>query len=193
MDIGDFMKLNKKIDDLLKRKDKIFIAIEGSCGSGKTTLAETLSKYYPATIFKTDDYFLPSIRKTKERLEEPGGNIDYERMKTEVFNHLNKDEISVRKFHCKTNILEESRMKQLQAVNIVEGVYSAHPYFKFEYDLIIFLDIDKETQLKRLEARNKALLSKFVNQWIPLENKYFKYFKIRNKANIILTLESSDL
>ena len=187
------MELNKKIDDLLKRKDKIFIAIEGSCGSGKTTLAEYLSCHYPTAVFRTDDYFLPPSRKTKIRLDEPGGNIDYERMKKEVFDQFHMSLISVRKFDCRTNILNESRTVQLQAVNIVEGVYSAHPYFQFEYDLIIFIDIDKEEQLKRLETRNKALLGKFINEWIPLEDKYFDYYEIRDKASIILTLESSDL
>jgi len=187
------MELIKNIDDLLKRKDKIFIAIEGSCGSGKTTLAEYLKKQYNAIVLQTDDYFLPAYRKTQDRLNVPGGNIDFERMKKEVFDQLDKKELFVRKYDCNDEVLRHKTKIQLSTVNIVEGVYSSHPYFEFKYDLTVFIDIDKEKQLKRLEARNSALLDRFINEWIPLEDRYFDYYNIRNNANIIITLESSDL
>ena len=50
-----------------------------------------------------------------------------------------------------------------------------HPTLIDEYDLILYLDIDKQTQLKRLVSRtkDKVILNKYLNEWIPLENIYF--------------------
>ena len=54
-------------------------------GSGKTTLANELSEMHNnIPIFHADDFFLLPELRTEERLNEPGGNIHYERMKAEV-------------------------------------------------------------------------------------------------------------
>ena len=79
-------KIKQKIDILLKenKKDIVIIAIDGMTASGKSTLAEELSQIYNSPIFHADDFFLPMELRTEERLNEPGGNIHYERMKKEI-------------------------------------------------------------------------------------------------------------
>ena len=84
----NFNALSSKIDDILKEKGRISIAIDGDCCSGKTTLAEKLSKKYGCDVVHTDDFFLPFSLRTKERYAEPGGNIHYERFILEVLPHL---------------------------------------------------------------------------------------------------------
>ena len=50
-----------------------------------------------------------------------------------------------------------------------------HPYLINDYDLTVFLQIDKAKQRKRIMERNGAImLERFVNEWIPLEDKYFE-------------------
>ena len=39
-------------------------------------------------------------------------------------------------------------------LNIIEGSYSLHPYFKDPYDLHIFMDIDPDSQMENIIKRN---------------------------------------
>jgi len=47
------------------------IAIDGCCGSGKTTLANKLAKELNASVFHMDDFFLQPHQRTEKRLSEP--------------------------------------------------------------------------------------------------------------------------
>ena len=67
---------------------------------------------------------------------------------------------------------------------ILEGVYSASIYFRELIDKIAYLYVDKETQLKRIN--NRSLKEKFINEWIPLEEKYFKHILIEEIVDIII-------
>lgn len=52
--------------------------------AGKSTLALLLSEQPDATIFHMDDFYLQGRQRTYERLNEVGGNVDYERFAKEV-------------------------------------------------------------------------------------------------------------
>ncbi len=100
MGIGDFMKIYEKIENQLKENKKVIIAIDGPSASGKSTLGELLQKKYDALTIHTDNYFLPLNRKTKARLAEIGGNIDYERIKSEIMDNLDDDYLKSDYFNC---------------------------------------------------------------------------------------------
>lgn len=73
------------IEEILKRKHRpVIIAIDGRCAAGKLTLALLLSEQPDATIFHMDDFYLQGRQSTYERLNEVGGNVDYERFAKEV-------------------------------------------------------------------------------------------------------------
>ena len=91
--------MKDRINQLLKEKESIVIAVDGMSGAGKTTYAEELATKLDANVIHMDDFFLPFSLRTKERYQTPGGNIHYERFKEEVLNHLKKD-FSYRKFDC---------------------------------------------------------------------------------------------
>ena len=55
--------------------DFTIFALEGKCTSGKSTISNKLNN---VTIIDVDDFFLPINKKTSERLNEIGGNIDYD-------------------------------------------------------------------------------------------------------------------
>lgn len=70
---------------------------------------------------------------------------------------------------------------------IVEGVYSCHPRFGNVYDFKIFLDIDEKEQRERILKRNgKEMLERFINEWIPKEELYFRTFGIQKNCELIL-------
>ncbi len=183
--------MNKKTEELIKslisNGKRIAIAIEGPCTSGKTTLAEEISQKFDCNVIHVDDFFLPFERKTTERLSEPGGNIDYERFSDEVVKNLKSDKIfTYGKFNCSEGKVTEQIEIIPDSLTIVEGVYSMHPYFGDIYDYRIFLDVSDETKIRRLKIRSPEKLDRFINEWIPMENKYFNECKIKEKCDMII-------
>ena len=68
----------------------------------------------------------------------------------------------------------------------MEGSYGLHPRFRNAYEkanaLAAFTAISPEEQLRRLKKRNPALLKRFREVWIPLENSYFQAYDIQSRA-----------
>ena len=183
--------IKQKIKSLLsnKEKDKIIIAIDGMTGSGKTTLSQELIKEYDnAPIFHADDFFLLPELRTEERLNEPGGNIHYERMKKEVINPLIEgkigDLIKYKPYNCRIQNFGEEKILKINKINIVEGSYCLNPYFGKYYDLSIFLRINQKEQIERLTKRAPKMIDNFINKWIPLEKKYHDAFNLCEKCDI---------
>lgn len=174
------------INKLLTEKEYIIIAIDGRCASGKTTLATKLQERLVCNIIHVDDFFLRPKKRTVERLSEPGGNVDYERLLEEVILPLEtKGECTYRPYNCKTQSLQSPVQVSLKPVTIIEGSYSCHPKLWERYDLRIFLTIDKKMQRERIESRNKENAEMFFQKWIPLEERYFTVFAIEERCDIV--------
>lgn len=166
------------IKEIEEKQSKI-IGIEGMCGAGKSTLGEVLHTVYPeSNLFHADDYFLQPHQRTAERFAEVGGNLDRERMKEEVIDHLRDEKgITYRRFDCSRQELLEPVHIPYKEMVIVEGSYCQHPYFGEPYDLKIFLQISKEEQKKRIIARNgEKMWKRFEEEWIPKELAYFEKY-----------------
>lgn len=177
----------------------IVIAIDGFCGSGKTTLANWLQHYLEknsisCNVISMDDFFLPLELRTKERLEQPGGNIHYERFLNQVLlplKQLNEDCIShfsYYPFECSHMGFSSSpTIIHKKMVTIIEGVYCMRPEFRSFYDYTIFMTISEELQKERIMARNGSVMfHKFESTWIPMEHLYFDYYKIPNCCNQVI-------
>lgn len=174
--------LIEKINKIYQQKGHVTIAIDGRCGSGKTTLANKLKAYFDCHIFHMDDFYLQEYQRTQERYNEPGGNVDRERFKKEVLEPLNnQQDVLYRPLDCSSMSISEGTVYPYKPINIIEGSYSCHPELIDDYDLTIFVDIDESLRHKRIEERNgKEALNMFVKKWIPLEEKYFSCFDIQN-------------
>lgn len=166
----------------------LLIAIDGKCGSGKTTLGFYLKRRFDANLFHMDDFFLQDSQRTEERLAETGGNVDYERFREEVLKPLlDGAPVCYRPFDCAVRSFREEELIFPAAVNIVEGSYSMHPYFGEPYDLKIFVDIDDENQIYNIRRRSgEQKLELFRKLWIPKETAYFKKFRIRENSDLII-------
>jgi len=136
-----------------------------------------------------DDFFLRPEQKTVKRIQEVGGNVDYERFKHEVLDKLKKNqEFKYQIYDCSQGRLTDYIKVSPKGLNIVEGVYSMHPTLRHYYDLKIFLCIDAETQSQRiLERSGKYMLQRFLNEWIPLENEYFSKMRISEICDLVIT------
>lgn len=179
-----------KIDSLLKSHDGIKVAIDGKSGSGKSTLSSLLNIIYNCNVFHMDDFFLRPELKTEERLKEVGGNVDYERFNQEIIGGLNSNlDFKYQIYDCKQMSLTKYVSVTPKKLNIIEGVYSMHKTLINNYDLKIFLDIAQEKQSLRILERNGSFMhKKFINEWIPKENQYFKEMKIDEQCDIIINV-----
>lgn len=162
------------IQQALQQKEPIIIAIDGPATSGKTTLAESLKEKFPISVVSMDHFFLPMNRKTPERLAEVGGNVDYERVEQQICKPFKLQELTqYEAFNCQT-ISYEQHFCTKSNVLVLEGVYALHPALQKYIDYELLLEISPSEQLARLSNRNTPeMVEKYINEWIPLENKYF--------------------
>ena len=182
-----FAQVSERIDLLLQQKDVLFVAIDGNCTAGKTTLTQRLAERYDCNVFHMDDFFLRPEQRTPERYEEAGGNVDYERFLQEVLLPLKEGGVfSYRPFDCSTFSLSAPIGVIPKKLNIIEGTYSQHPYFGHPYDLTVFLSVTEQVQRSRILERPAFLHQSFFEKWIPMEAKYFEAFRIRENADVIL-------
>ncbi len=179
-------RIRAAIEKLPKTTTPILIAIDGRCAAGKTTLAAKLQEALDCNVFHMDDFFLPPALRTPERLAQPGGNVEYERVYDEVLLPvMHSKAFSYRPYSCRLKRQTTPVSVLPKPINIVEGAYSCHPHLWDCYDLRIFLDISPSEQLRRIGARNgKEQLAIFQEQWIPLEERYFSAFQIRERCNL---------
>lgn len=175
-----------KIAEIYNSKGSVYVAIDGNCAAGKTTLAKQLAELFNCNLFHMDDFYLTPEKRTAERLNEPGGNVDRERFLSEVLVPLSRNEdIFYKAYDCGTQSFKETVRVTPKRVVITEGSYSCHPELYGYYDLHIFLSASPEVQMTRIVKRNgEADAENFKNKWIPLEDKYFDAFKIKEKCEL---------
>ena len=165
------------------------VAIDGRAASGKTTLAELISSVTGAGVIHMDDFFLPEELRTVERLASPGGNVHYERILKEVIPNLAAEKsFSYQIFDCEKMQINGLRRVAASQWKIVEGSYSHHPEFKNHMNLRIFCDIQVAEQMKRICRRDgDEAAAMFETRWIPMEEQYFKTFRTKESADIVIS------
>lgn len=180
------------LDRTLAEKPQILLAIEGGSASGKSTLADLLTAIYPDTaLFHADDFFLRPEQRTAARYAQPGGNLDRERLESEILAPISRNEAAIyRPFDCRALSLRKPVAVPPGRLNIVEGSYSLHPELARYYDLSVFLDVSPETQRSRILERNgPEWAQQFFDRWIPLEQTYFQQTDTRGRCALALKEE----
>ena len=189
--MNNLEKARQALDRALLENARVILALEGGAASGKTTLADQLSRHYAAPVIHMDDFFLPPQMRTQARFEIPGGNIHSERFNVQVAEPLRRDiPFSYDVFDCSKGQMDGKRTVGWDKLIIVEGVYSLHPLYRDIYTHGFFLRIDPALQERRLQARGEWLYQRFRSLWLPLERAYFTV--CRPDACCQLLLDSAD-
>lgn len=185
-----FTDLREYLENLSEvKKRPAILAIDGRCGSGKTTLGGMLASEWGAELFHMDDFYLQPHQRTPERLAEPGGNVDRERFLKEVLLKLCQGKpVEYRRFNCSDISFDPARTVAPKGIAIVEGSYACHPALREYYDRRIFVDIDPETQMERILRRNgPEAAERFRTVWIPLEETYFRECRVKDCCDLVTT------
>ena len=192
LDYARFLPLFAALAPLVDGGQRALVAIDGRCGSGKTGLAALIASVFPCTVFHMDDFFLPPERRTPQRLAQPGGNIDHERLRAQVLEPLLRGgPVLLRTFDCHTGTLAAPVEIAPLPLVLIEGSYAHHPALRDCYDLTVFLTCAPEEQRRRLLAREGPQgLAPFLERWIPLEERYFQALQV--EADSDLTIDTTD-
>ncbi len=185
-----FLPLLERLDRMLAR-GSVTLAIEGGSASGKTTLSALLAQLYDCAVFHMDDFFLRPEQRTPERFAQPGGNVDRERFLQEVLlPHRKGQTVTFQKFDCSTMSLMPPVTVESRPLTVIEGAYSMHPTLAEYYDLSAFLDISPDYQRIRIKKRNTPQMAeRFFERWIPMEQRYFEAYDIKEKCNLCIPIE----
>lgn len=181
----------ERIQAIASKEVPVLIAVDGRCAAGKTTLAEKLQKMINCTVFHMDDFFLRPGQRSIQRLNTPGGNVDYERFREEILVPLGDGalEIAYRPYDCHTQTLLPSVVTEPTKTVLIEGSYSCHPELWDFYDFHIFLTVDPDEQLRRIALRGgEESVRQFQERWIPLEEQYFTAYRIRERCDLCLEI-----
>ena len=172
----------------LDERSRVLLCIDGPCGSGKTTMARQLVRITDAACIPMDDFYTPHPQKTPERLAQPGGNADIERLLSELLLPWRETgHGSYRPYLCAEDRFGALVEVPSRPLTILEGSYSLHPDIAALADVRVFLTIDEDEQLQRLLAREGADgLARFQQMWIPLERAYHAAFFLPDKQCLII-------
>ena len=180
----NFLTLDMRKIQLQNYLDNInefcIIALEGKCASGKTTITKDLNN---VSIIDVDEFFLRKELKTKERLAEIGGNIDYDLYEECLKKIKPNSTITYTIFDCSTQSYKEKTIDIKDKVLLV-GVYSYHQKVRKYINKLIYLLVNKEDQLERIMKRE--LRDRFINEWIPLEETYYSSFDFISSCDLII-------
>ena len=185
----DYIRLLTAIREQSALQERFIVAIDGRCGSGKTTLAARLQQDLCCSVFHMDDFFPRLEQRTEARLSQPGENVDHERFWEEVLLPLRdgRPMITYRPYLCAQQQLGQPVTVEAGRIAIVEGSYACHPSLWQHYDLRIFLSVEPDEQMRRIQKRNgpeKAV--QFAQRWIPFEEMYFRAFRVQERCDIRL-------
>lgn len=187
MDIDQYQIILNDILDLLKSKNQIAIAVDGMSCSGKTTFSTYLQNYLYARVIHMDDFFLQDSQRSERRLNEIGGNLDYERFYREVVKPIqNHQAIHYHQYNCQTKVFTKKSIPEDYHLLVIEGAYALREEFQAIYDLSYLFFIDADEQLKRIKSREPRLYHRFIEEWIPMENRYIEALNLKQKVNRVV-------
>ena len=176
----------EKIAALSSERGRAVVAIDGRCGSGKTTLADEIARRMGAAVVHIDDFFLPKDERG-DMAHSYGANIDKDRLISEVLLPLSRGEpVSYRAYSCRDGSYTDISLPEA-SVTLLEGSYSMLPEFREYYDLTIFICISTQKQKERLLAREgEERINNFIELWIPAEERYLSECSVRESADLVI-------
>ena len=172
----------------------LVLALDGRCGSGKTTLADGLTRQFPASIvLHTDDFYLPPTQRVRGWEKTPCANMDLIRLRDEALRPAYEGQpVLYRAYSCQAGAYQPVQELAAQPLVILEGSYSHHPLLAGYETLQVFVTCSREEQTRRLQAREGERYANFAARWIPLEEGYFAQYRIEETTDLAVDTTGDD-
>ena len=166
----------------------VVLALDGRCGSGKTTMAAALARQFPASItLHTDDFYLPPTDRVHGWEKIPCANMDLARLRDEVLVPACAGQpVPYRAYSCREGAYLPVQQLAAQPLVILEGSYSHYPLLAPYEDFRMFMTCSDAEQTRRLQAREGDRYPDFAARWIPLEEAYFTQHNIEDAADFVM-------
>ena len=166
----------------------LVLALDGRCGSGKTTLANALAQQFPASaVLRTDDFYLPPAQRAHGWEQTPCANMDLARLRDEALRPAYAGQpVQYRAYSCREGTYQPAQELPAQPLVILEGSYSLHPALQTEFAVRVFVTCPPNVQAARLRAREGIRYANFVQRWIPLEEGYLAAHDPAARCNFVL-------
>ena len=166
----------------------VVLALDGRCGSGKTTMATALAEQFPDSIvLHTDDFYLPPADRVPGWEQIPCANMDLARLRDEALRPAYEGQpVPYRAYSCREGDYLPTVQLAAQPLVILEGSYSHHPLLAGYETLRVFVTCSKPEQTRRLQAREGERYANFAARWIPLEEAYFAQYNVEVKADFAI-------
>ena len=172
----------------------LVLALDGRCGSGKTPLADRLTRQFPASIvLHTDDFYLPPTQRVRGWEKTPCANMDLIRLRDEALRPAYESQpVLYRAYSCRAGAYQPVQELAPQPLVILEGSYSHHPLLAGYETLRVFVTCSREEQTRRLQAREGERYANFAARWIPLEEGYFAQYRSEEPADLAVDTTGDD-
>lgn len=177
-----------RAQDILSKKPRAVLAIDGMAASGKTTLCKALHAALPqSAVVHMDDFTLPFDLRFPGYFDALLSNADTQRFDREVLSpFLAGLPAGYRPFIChpEAGFGEMIHIPDHTRLLIVEGAYCLHPSLASRCDLRVLSMIDPALQRQRILSRNgEAQLERFLRMWIPMENRHIQAHDLHAVCN----------
>ncbi|MFE4518622.1 hypothetical protein ACFRMQ_31080 [Kitasatospora sp. NPDC056783] len=166
------------------------VAIDGTGGSGKTTLAAAVAGHLDgAVIVHVDDFYRPMPDPERELLDAEQGYhryFDWERLRDQVLIPLRDDQAArYQIYDWTTGQLGAWREIAPGTVVIVEGIYSARPELAPYYHFTAYVDTPRGVCLQRVRARGENS-EEWIRRWRAAEDYYLHTTWPQTRAKLLV-------
>lgn len=190
----DFRVWLDQVADHVKTNGIDCIAVDGHCGSGKSTLGSLLAHAVDGDLVHMDDFYLPFV--LRPSMEDfPGNHMDYGRLQKEVIDSFRKDHTFIyRPYNAHKDTYGQTTVCN-KKILIIEGSYALHPLLNYGSTIYrLFMTIDPMIQKSRIIARGGSQCWQgFQTRWIPAEHRYFDTYSIAQKCDQIIEYDDSTI
>ncbi|MET9617444.1 uridine kinase family protein [Kitasatospora indigofera] len=166
------------------------LAIDGTGGSGKTTLAAAVAGHLDgADVVHVDDFYRPMPDHEREQLDAEQGYhryFDWERLRDQVLIPLrNGGAARYQLYDWATERLGAWREIAPGTLVIVEGVYAARPELAPYYHFTAYVDTPRDVCLRRVRARGENP-EEWIERWRAAEDHYLHTTWPRTRAGLVV-------
>ena len=182
------------IEQHLTNRERLFVAIDGCVGAGKSALAKGIRNSIGNVSILRCDHFYRPLNEYPAKALSPARAYElyfsWERMRNEALVPLRRgEEARYQRYEWAIDALGVWIVVGPSPIVLVEGVYSSRPELRELLDAIIFVDAPREVRLQRMFARGRLPndpTNDWMIPWTVTEEWYIEHIQPRESADLIL-------